>query len=389
MKSLLFCLIVIGMVISVNADSFEGIDNGNSILLEINDEKATATMRIDGKMNSISGDIRYYEDGRFKLKSDSNERILLFGIPLPDESFKIIHLDLNERKKTIIEVQKLRIQTIHEVVYEREFTPLFVEKKSEIVKAPPVIPPSEYIEDKKREIAILDQTMKRVATTGSFNFDIRVVDADKNNLYSYSKTDGFIDDAKVVSIIKDNHGIIINEFTGTTSNKGHYSPQDVTYFNPLTFTDDPFSLEVFVTAYFEDTATYATASLFKEFFVIYHYNEKKAIVDVYPPIGTIKITKIVGLFTDTLTPELTLACADFDKFQELQIGDCSKMAFAINSTDFSNSTLYDYTETFTYPEPLLNNTYHKIYVQFTDNSPRGNKSVEEIFDDVIPLILIK
>jgi len=261
MKSLLFCLIVIGMVISVNADSFEGINNGNSILLEINDEKATATMRIDGKMNSISGDIRYYEDGRFKLKSYSNGRILLFGIPLSDESFKIIHLDLNERKKTIIEVQKLRTETIHEVIVEEEFTPLFVEKKPEIVKAPPVIPRSEYTEDKKREIAILDQTMKRVATTGSFDFDIRVVDTDKNNLYSYSKTDGYIDDAKVVSIIKDNHGIIINEFTGMTSDKGHYSPQDVTYFNPLTFTNDPFSLEVFVTAYFEDTLLYSKNSL--------------------------------------------------------------------------------------------------------------------------------
>jgi len=124
--------------------------------------------------------------------------------------------------------------------------------------------------------------------------------------------------------------------------------------------------------------------------VIYHYNEeKKTIVDVYPPIGQIKITKIVGLFTDTLTPELTLVCGDYDKFQVLYNGGCSKMAFAINSTDFSNSTLYDYTETFTYPEPLLNNTYHIIYVQFTDDSPRENKSVEEIFDDVIPLILIK
>jgi len=280
MKILLISILVVGMIIPVYADSFEGVDNENFVFLEINGDKATANMRIDGKLNSISGDIKYYDGGGFKIKSDSNDRILLYGTPKSDESLQIIIIDLTERKKTVINLEKLsnvflipkrqehegmpHIETLLKEEGNKLQAKIDAQRLEEISNKKPR---SVYTKDENRKIAILDQMPLKVSVYSFFDFDIRIVDADKNNLYSYYNTDGYIDDAVIFIEVKDGDGNTLNEFTGYTTKDGHYAPDEVTSFENNINTRNAFSFDVSATVYFDDTETYITTSLFKEFFV--------------------------------------------------------------------------------------------------------------------------
>ena len=377
--SILSVATMIAGLIPASADSFEGSTDGDYLFLDMDGDKGSAIMRIDGKITFIQGEIKYYKDGNFQIKA-IQDRVILLGTFLSDESLRIIIVDRNESKEIILDIQKLGTEYLIPVEQEHigmediraaeEQLRLEEEKKKQEEEANKVvILRSEYTKSTDKEIAILDQTMDSVSTNDFFGFDIRVVDPNVNNMFSYYTTDGFVNDVEIISIVKDGEGNILNTFTGITTNQGHYSPDKVTYFPDNINTNNAFSLNVLATAYFDDTATFATTELFKEFFVQYYSSDKS--VDSYPPTGTISIILVDAEPTPTM-PTLHLTCDDYS--------GCSTMAFALNSTDFTNSTNYGFSETFDYPEEL-DVGFHTIYVQYTDYSPRENVSTQEISVD--------
>ena len=101
-------------------------------------------------------------------------------------------------------------------------------------------------------------------------------------------------------------------------------------------------------------------------------------IDVYPPTGTIKI--INGTIS-VKELDLKLICNDHDKNNIEIVGGCKSMAFSLNG-NFTNSEVFDFAEDFTHTAELIEGD-NTLYVQFTDDSPQSNISIEEITDDVI------
>lgn len=127
-----------------------------------------------------------------------------------------------------------------------------------------VIPRSEYtISD--NEIVVMTQAPFRVPWKSFYNFDIRVVDPVKNNLFDYYNTNGIIGDVSITGSIKDSLGNVLRSFSGNTTDIGHYS--ESAYIPENINTRDSFSLELNAIKYFDDTATFATYSILEEFFV--------------------------------------------------------------------------------------------------------------------------
>ena len=299
-----FLLIIVGMIIPVSAQSFESSGSENYLFLGINKDKVSGIMRTDSKITSINSEIKFYNNGNFKIKL-FQDRLILYGSP---DKLKVTVLDLNERQRIFFDIYEISTQSLTPKETEHIGMPDIVAQQAEekakqeaIEEAQRLdeiankIPRSEYTLSEERKIAILDQTMKRVSVFKFFDFDIRIVDPEKNNLFDYYRTDGFVDDVEITSIVRDGEGNILNSFTGITSKKGHYAPEQMTYFDDNINTNLPFSLKVLATAYFDD-ATFATASLFKEFFVYVPSSEKRSECNtgyVMATNGTCVITKEV------------------------------------------------------------------------------------------------
>ena len=322
MKILLLIAIVI-ISFSMNdifAETFESSDTeDNYLFLQISSEKAFGLMNIDGKIIAIDEDVRYYKNGNFRINAFDN-KIILFGIPVADE-IKVSIVDIKNREKTTIKIQKVDTVTVYEKFVKKKLTVLekfelaqehtglgdiraqqLLEKieeekrKQEEEANRVVIPRSEYTQSTDREIAILEQTPFRVSTDSFFDFDIRIVDPSVNNLYDYYDTVGFIEDVEIISIVKDGEGNTLNTFAGNTTKNGHYSPEDSTYFVFNINTRDAFTLQINATKYFDDTATFTTTSFLKEFFVfVSSDNNNIVLIPPHTP-SNFKITNIEDTF---------------------------------------------------------------------------------------------
>ncbi len=327
MQRIILLLVAIVLAsFSVNeifAETFESLDKeDNYLFLQISNEKAFGLLKIDGKIITIQENIKYYKNGNFRISAFDN-KIILFGIPTTD-GLKITVLDLKNREKTTVQVQKVDTVTTYEKFVKKELTVLekfelaeeqtglgdiraqqLLEKveeekrKQEEEANKIVIPRSEYTQSTDREIAILIQTLSRVSSDSFFDFDIRIVDPSANNMYDYYNTVGFIDDVEIISIVKDGEGNTLNTFAGNTTNNGHYSPEDSTYFVDNINTRDAFTLQINATKYFDDTATFATTYLLKEFFVfIPNDNDNQKI--------PIPLTPLIFKVTNTGINDVTL-----------------------------------------------------------------------------------
>ena len=91
------------IIIPVSAETFESIDNDNYLFLEIEDDKANGVIKIGVKIITIQTDVKFYKNNSFKIKV-LNDNIFLFG---SIDTLKVKILELNDRKKIIIDIQKL------------------------------------------------------------------------------------------------------------------------------------------------------------------------------------------------------------------------------------------------------------------------------------------
>ena len=266
---------------NINAETFEGSENDNYLYLEISKNTAVVLLKMDGKITSLQGDIKYYKNGNFKIIEN---RIFVIGIPMNDEIKVTIH-DLEKREKTTITVEKLDTSTPYvKPPVKKELTPLEKfelskkstgiglvvkeEKKQEIITENKTkIPRSEYTESEDKTIKILKQITKRIAYTQEFFFDIRIVDPIINGIGNdfWNKL-GFVNDVEISSKIKDPNGDTLHEFLGNTTGTGHYtSPRTLFSYNSVL--PGAYTLQVNSTKYFDDSETFVVDSITEEFFV--------------------------------------------------------------------------------------------------------------------------
>ena len=116
-----------------------------------------------------------------------------------------------------------------------------------------IIPRSQYIESTQKEIKILDQITHHITSDDKFSFDIRTVNSTLNQSNDYWNDKGYINNVEIRSAIKNTDGLIIKEFVGKTTKKGHYSPQVETAFSPNSGRPQTYTLEVIATKYFDES----------------------------------------------------------------------------------------------------------------------------------------
>ena len=116
-----------------------------------------------------------------------------------------------------------------------------------------------------KEIAVITQAESRIPWMTNFDFDIRVVDPAMNDLSDYYNTNGKIYDVEIAGTIKDSRGNVLKSFSGNTTNGGHYS--NFAYIPENINIVGAFSLELDVTKYFDEDASFATFQVLEEFFV--------------------------------------------------------------------------------------------------------------------------
>ncbi len=359
--------------ISFDGEKFKIRDNENKIRIwgeNIESEEYSLSIL-------LLGDKR--EKLNFKMYSLGEKQIIKrIPVILPDsiqnQNFTNSLFNLTDWKESQKVTGLLHVETEQRLEKEKRLL-LLQEKEIERIKN---TERPDYDLSLDKEIQINLQSDRRIPYYKSFDFNLRVVDPDKNKFNSYWERRGYVDDVEIVSTIKDPNGQTLNKFTGNTIDSGTFSSEYGTTFSYDTFLKGAYTIEVLATKYFDNTATFATASLLKDFFI--YVPSKSVDVDRYPPTGTIIIEKSAPGITDTLTPTLFLTCDDYDKHNRLIDGGCSTMAFALDTPDFVGTTQYPFSETFEYPEDLVDGETYTIFVQFTDNLL--NKSTELIFDSV-------
>lgn len=274
---LLFAIILIFLIFSINdiyAQTFESSNNDNYLFLKIFNDKAFALLKIDGVITSIQEeDIKYYKNENFRI--NFKNKIILHGSPAADSNFinMTIHDQQNNIKITLM-IQKLDTNTPYEKPIKLTVLEKF-ERAEEQTGMKLVIPLEEEKKDiqlVERDIKILTQIPERFPYYQEFFFDVRIVDPALNISNDFWNDVGFLNDVEIISTIKDPFGTILNQFTGNTTGRGHYAPVNGTlfYFNSVA---GAYTLEVNATKYFEESATIATDSIIREFFVFTH-NEK-------------------------------------------------------------------------------------------------------------------
>ena len=293
MKILALIGIVIISFLSSNAfaDTFESFDENNYLFLQISNDKAVGLVRMDGEIASIQSDVKYYKNGNFRT-SATNNNFVLFGVPAAD-SINMTIFDLNNREKITLIIKKLDTDTPYEKTIKKELSVLEKfeqaqemtglgnihaqkeleklekeKKKQEQKDAVIIIPRSDYVESQEKEIKILSQIMEHIPYYQQFFFDIRIVDSTINGAGNDFWNDvGFVNDVEIISTIKDPYGKILNEFAGNTTGKGVYASENGTSFYYNSVLRGSYTLEVNATKYFDDSATFTTNYLIKEFFV--------------------------------------------------------------------------------------------------------------------------
>jgi len=271
MRIILLVIILLILVYSMNdiyAQTFESSNEENYLFLKISNDKAFALMKINGVITSIQEeDIKYYKNGNFKINFEN--RIILLGAPAADFINITIH-DRQNNLKIILIIQKVDTNTSY--AYEEPIE-LTVAEKVELAEEQtgmelivPLVKEKKDIQPDQKEIKILTQIPERFPYYQEFFFDVRIVDSTLNISNDYWNDVGFINDVEIISTIKDPLGTILNEFTGNTTGRGHYSPVNGTSFS-FNSVSGAYTLEVNATKYFEKSATFATDSIVREFFV--------------------------------------------------------------------------------------------------------------------------
>ncbi len=263
-------LVVLAIVLMpvAEAQTFEGNDNYNFLFFEKTNHKVDGFLRIDEKIIHFESEIKFYKNGLFKINI-SNPKLILIGTP-EENSYNVKIFDVKTKLSYSITINELITIPIKEKHTESQFTPLFEEpaaNNTKTVDTKRIIPRSDYTFDTTKSIAILSQIPDRISVDKFFDFDIRIVDPSKNNMFDYFRTDGYINDVIIDSIIKDSEGIIMNNFTGVTEKDGHYGAPEKTYFDYHMNLRDAFILEINATKYFDDEFTFTNTNMLKEFFV--------------------------------------------------------------------------------------------------------------------------
>jgi len=380
------------------------------------DQTFSGTLEHNGQIIEFDKIPVSFKNEKFKIR-DIENKIIIGGENIEAENYRLSVLLLDEREKLNFQMYSLgEKQIIHKPKFilpdtiQNPIDPLIkLEEWKELQKITGLlhVETQKKLEEEKRLLLLKEKEIERIKNTErsdydlsldkeikinlqsdkrlpwyrSFDFDLRIVDPDKNKFNSYSKRTGYIDDVEIVSTIKDPNGKILNEFTGNTIDSGTFSSEKGTTFSYNTFLKGAHTLEVLATKYFDESATFARASLLNEFFV--YVPSSSVTVDRYAPTGTIIIEDNPPGISDTLTPRLFLTCDDYNRYNTLISGGCSTMAFALDTPDFVGATQYPFSETIDYPddlEDLVNGNTYRIYVQFTDNF--SNTSTEIIFYEI-------
>lgn len=288
-RLILVLLIIIIFAFSINeiyAETFQSFENDNYLYLDISNDTAFIIMRIDGKTTTIQKDLKDYKNENFKINAFENK---IFVIPVDDKiEIKIYNQENNQ--KTILTLQKLDTNTLYEKPIKEELTilekfedaqnqtgmklvvPLDTSdfKKESIVEK---IPRSQYIESDEK-IKILNQFTDRIFYYQEFFFDVRIVNSAINGVGNdFWNDSGFVNDVEIISTIKNPYGDILNEFEGDTSENGLYSSPGILFpYNSIL--SGAYTFQVNATKYFDESQSFATDSITKEFFVFLPNNNK-------------------------------------------------------------------------------------------------------------------
>jgi hypothetical protein len=360
--------------ITIDGEKFRIRDNENKIRIwgeNIEDKKYKLSILLLGDKREILN---------FQMYGDGEKQIIhkpKFILPDYLENQNLIGplIKLEEYNKKLQKITGLLHVETQKKLEEEKRLLLLKEKEIERIKN---TERPDYELSLDKEIKINLESPGKIPWYKSFGFDLRIVDPDKNKFNSYWQRAGYVDDVEIVSTIKDPNGKILNKFTGNTADSGTFASDYDTTFSYNTFLNGEYTLDILATKYFDESATFATASLLKEFDV--YVPSTSVNVDRYPPTGTIIIVETSPGISNTLTPDLNLTCDDYDRYNILVSGGCSTMAFALDTPDFVGATEYPFTETFVYPEDLVDGNTYIIFVQFTDNF--SNKSTEIISDTI-------
>ena len=249
--------------ITFDGEKFKIKDNENKIRIwgeNIEAEKYTLSILLLGDKREILN---------FQMSSNGEKQIIHrpeFIIPdyLQNQNSTDPLIKLAEWKESLKQTGPLHVETQKKLEEEKR---LLLLKEKEIERIKNTDRP-DYDLSKDQEIKINLQSPQRVAWYNPFDFELRIVDPDVNIFTSYWERAGYIDDVEIISTIKDPNGQLLNEFTGSTTDKGTFSSDNSTSFLYNSFiSNDAYTLDILATKYFDDTATFATASLLSEFYI--------------------------------------------------------------------------------------------------------------------------
>lgn len=262
-------MILVFSMNGVYAEIFESSNEDTYLFLNISNDTAFALMKINGVIISIQEeDIKYYKNGNFRINFEN--RIILLGAPGVD-SINITIYDLQKNLKITLMIQELDTNISYEKPIRQTPTVLekfeLAEEQTGMKLVIPLEKEKKDIQLVKRDIKILTQIPERFPYYQEFFFDVRIVDSALNISDDFWNDVGFINDVEIISTIKDPYGTILNQFTGNTTGRGHYAPVNGTSFSFNSVAAGAYTLEVNATKYFEESATFATDSILREFFV--------------------------------------------------------------------------------------------------------------------------
>ncbi len=399
LKILLFLfLIVVGTIVSVNADTFESTDSKNYLFLEIDNNKVNGLLQIDGKITSINDNIKYYKNGNFMIKL-FDDNLLLYG---SFDNLKVTVRDLTQKQKIHYSIVPLDTSS-YEKIIQKELTPLDkfhqaqnqtglgdiakqnrleekrledMEKERKLQEIANKTPRNQYQRIDNLELVVRSDFHVPLMTT--FNFDLRTIDQNYNK-YSQFYGGHYLEDVEITGKIINPDGKVKKIIQGSTDKEGYFD--GVPLFMPVnTPLKQEWSLEISGIKYFDSIEKFSTFSTVKPFFAVVNPSMIAESIDIYPPTGTITILSISGT-TSNISPDLELTCDDYGKNNILIDDGCSKMSFSLDG-NFTSSKIYDFEEEFTFPGELEEGE-NIIYTQFTDDSLQENVSIEEISDSVL------
>ena len=303
MRILLFLSLIVGIIVGMicivpaYADTFESVDSKDYLFLEIDNNKVSGLLQIDGKITSINDSIKYYKNGNFKIKL-FNDSMLLYGSL---NSLKVTVYDLTERQKTHYSIQKLDTKTPYEKIVEKKLTPLEKSQQAQNQTGLGNIAEQkriekerlDAIEEQKRlqEIANktprnqyqkIDDTLELIVKSDfhvplftTFDFSLRSIDQTVNK-YSQFFGGGYLKDVEIIAKIITPDGKVKKTISGATDKEGYFT--GIPLFMPdNTPLNQEWTLEVSGIKYFDDIEKFSTFSVVESFFVITNPSNKSPI----------------------------------------------------------------------------------------------------------------